>query len=157
VRKATKAVPGSCNGSFYALVKKPGQAWGLALVLQRSIGFDARGGAHPRCLDALGSARQFQKRAAARTRVQMRWVQRAHPSFLCLPKEKKAKERAPLRLVLRYAPDTLRFSAENGRCGTRSLRSLKQSSRSSAFALRCSAAPKGTRVLRSRLLPPLPR
>ena len=44
----------------------------------------------------------------------MRWAQRAIPSFLCLPKEKKAKERAPPRLGLRYASTPLRVSVKTG-------------------------------------------
>ncbi len=51
----------------------------------------------------------------------MRWAQRTSPSFLCLPKEKKAKERAPHGLVcaalrLPCAPRQKTGAAELPRC-----------------------------------------
>jgi hypothetical protein len=59
--------------------------------------------------EALGSARQ--------------------PFFLLFAQKKEGKENGTPRLGLRFAPTALRASAENGRCGTPALRSVRQSSR----------------------------
>ena len=70
-------------------------------------GFDVRGGAHPG-FNALGSARQ--------------------PFFLLLVQKKEGKEKDPRRLAPCWRKGFPALLGQNRRCGTRDLRSLRQSS-----------------------------
>ena len=68
----------------------------------------------------------------------------AHPPYFSLLAQRKVgKRNGTPRLGRCCAPTALRASAQDRRCGTRDLRSLRQSSRSSVLTLQCSATPKG--------------
>ncbi len=73
----------------------------------RGVVFDVRGGAHSH-FDALGSARQ--------------------PFFLLLVQKKEGKEKDPRRLAPCCRKGFPALLGQNRRCGTRDLRSLRQSS-----------------------------
>jgi hypothetical protein len=74
-------------------------------------------------IDALGGARPILNAGAA-----------PHAGlFSLLAQRKETKRKGTPRLGLRFASTPLRSSLENGRCGTPSLSSVKQSSRWSVF------------------------